>query len=617
MIWNLSKVGVAVAIAINSISYANAEAVSVKSSKIEKSNNPIYSRGQLGANKGVDRTLYLLEINPFFASDLLNKKSPIINGDLEKSLGNDRKIKIAISDAADKIASSAPGVFEDYASPILPDYMAWMSDSEVESLRNDSRFSRITQLDSEVKKEKSVKIARREGSESFSPKATPAGWPWSYVGADGSFSSNNVYVIDGRPAGAHPNFNTEVNKEYVENYYSNFTNPIDELYHVVHVASVIGGRGNIVRGINPGQKVIIYGRNGGEQLSAYPDIATSQNTTRWAILQAMAGAEAKNEYSVLSASINHSSYFVESGLYGVSLRQASNRFFVVQSAGQDGGDACDFAYTFRSSAGAQSRPNDGIMVVSGIKPDGNAWQGIEASNPIPGQPLEMEFDPNTGACVEAWAPGFEIPGLSYGDGSVRVSTGTSYSAPIVAALASRYSQYYRPIQKEYIIKNHLRFFNKYHANWPIYEVRYTTATGVFPQLLSPTKVYAYGTTTDLSYKLRNGKYYLPTSGDWFYSSGSSVQDIVIDMGSSANQISGVRVTPVASDYDVTGTYSVGYSNDPANIPLGGSVTEPHIATFAPIHIPLNNINARYLRIRLNIPSANSGISEIEVYSNPR
>lgn len=624
--WYISRIAVAVSMAVGFSWTVHADEIqsTQKSSKIIKAKNPILTIKQFGKDKGIQRSLFLIEINPFYASEILNKGEALKNREGEKYLSEDRSIKNSIAEAAQKIATESPGIFEDYASPLLPDYTAWLSNEELISISEDSRFSRITELDSSPIAKNATRnaIISDTASISATQKTTPAGWPWSYVGADASFSSNNVYIIEGKITGAHSNFNTEVNKEYIENYYSNFSNPIDELYHTVHIASVIGGRGNIVRGINPGQKVYIYGRSEPGMLEGYPDIATSQNRTRWAILQAMAAAESKNEYSSLSVSINQSGnvnehYFRESGLWGVSLRQASNRFFVTQSAGQNAADACNYAYVFRGVDGSlTARKNDGIMVVSGIKPTGEPWQNNEGSNPIPGQPSDISWGPNSGVCVEAWAPGFDIPGLSYGNGGVRLSTGTSYSAPIVAAIASRYSSSYRPIQKEQIIRNHLNFNNKYHNGSPIYEIRYTSTTGAFPRLVNPVKIYAFGTSQDLSYKLRNGKYYLPTSGDWYYSSGNAIQDLVIDMGSSNNSIYGVRITPVASDYDINGSYSITYGNDPNNLPIGTSTTEPHIATFAPIFISANGTKSRYLRIRVNIPSAYSGISEVEVYSNP-
>jgi subtilisin family serine protease len=114
--------------------------------------------------------------------------------------------------------------------------------------------------------------------------------------------------------------------------------------------------------------------------------------------------------------------------------------FVVQAAGNQQQDACQYAY-------GDPSPNDGIMVIGGVTSTGAAaWDtangGFNNNQPYAGN----EPGSNFGRCVEAWAPsqkiwmpwgpapGNQIDGITYNNyGAV---SGTSFAAPHVTAIAA-------------------------------------------------------------------------------------------------------------------------------------------------------------------------------------
>jgi len=78
-------------------------------------------------------------------------------------------------------------------------------------------------------------------------------------------------------------------------------------------------------------------------------------------------------------------------IVGRVIRRASGRLLVVQAAGNNDGNACQYAfgYTF----GSATKENDGVLVVGGTDRFGKRYPGFGRSN----------YDP----CVEVWAPGHE------------------------------------------------------------------------------------------------------------------------------------------------------------------------------------------------------------------
>jgi hypothetical protein len=133
--------------------------------------------------------------------------------------------------------------------------------------------------------------------------------------------------------------------------------------------------------------------------------------------------------------------------------------FVAQSAGNQWINGCDtqshgasLAYLPSADASA-AQPDDGVMVVGGLRangrPAGGAAGGFQPSSP-PGL-TAMEPGSNYGPCVDIWAPGDSIiaPWGAFGgytSGSMTYSnlawvSGTSMAAPHVAAAAAYFADH--------------------------------------------------------------------------------------------------------------------------------------------------------------------------------
>ena len=227
-----------------------------------------------------------------------------------------------------------------------------------------------------------------------------------------------------------------------------------------------------------------------------------------------------------------------------------------------------------------------------------------------------------GACIEAWAPGHQITSTR-ADGVVQTMTGTSFAAPIVAALAARYgNSTTRPIEREAYIKNSLVASGSYEnagaSNLPIMHVAYTNPAGhSIPKRLPISATYSMTSTANLNL-LYDQKFFT----DNFWNAGANWGSVVVDLGSPKN-VTGVRLHMRSSanggpiNFAVHGGNSINLSGPgtpsiPTN-PIAYSNVDDQF-DLVPYYIYLSG-NYRYLMIEGNNYNSWLAYSEIEVYGN--
>lgn len=374
-------------------------------------------------------------------------------------------------------------------------------------------------------------------------------------------------------------------------------------YHSLHVAGIIGARDNSarIRGISPNVPIASHGWDYG----SWASLAV-------AIDNAIYVSEINGTHSQMNISVNTNgagvNQFAHNEMIGKRLRAASNRNFITESAGNNDADACTFSFSYSGSP----RQYDGIMVVGGTKLDGDRMTG--GFNPIDGfSPTPTVPGSNYGGCVEVWAPGQDISSLHPGTSLTRISTGTSYSAPIVAAIASRIgTTATRPIQREWYIRNNLVNPGGHTdpSSRPILKARYNgTSLGTIPKVLPIYNGWSPTSLTNLS-ALWDGLY--SSGASW--SAGANWGSVTLDLGS-VRTVKGVRLTLRSSSTDTSVDFAVLGDNSGLTsvATILGYHNEPLSTDMAPVYIPLAGHNVRYLRIDGNAYGSWLSYSEIEVY----
>lgn len=311
---------------------------------------------------------------------------------------------------------------------------------------------------------------------------------------------------------------------------------------------------------------------------------------------------------------NHPSDFRHNHSIGNAIRRASGRLLVTQSAGNFNRNACLSAFNY-SSIGGAAKDNDGVIVVGGTDPFGNRYPATP--NPFP---YATEDRSNFGPCIEAWAPG-QYMTTTISNGSLVSATGTSFAAPIVAALAGRYGSIAtRPVEREKYIKNSLFLNGKYEeastSNLPIKLARYTSPSSHnIPKRLPIAAVYSKTSAINLN-KLIDEKFY--DGINW--NAGSQAGSIVLDLGVIKN-IKGIRVMIRSSanggglSFTVHGGNSIDIiAPGVATIPLNPITHKDTVDQFdlVPYYIPLDG-RCRYLMLNGNNTSSWLSYSEVEVY----
>ncbi|WP_343293263.1 S8/S53 family peptidase [Vandammella animalimorsus] len=486
-------------------------------------------------------------------------------------------------------------------------FMAELTQQQALSLKNHKHTVTVNEIQDTPPKISGTLITKDyENSGEF------INWAKPYTQTDDNITTNNrLYYVDLGMEGYHKNIELNVTQHGHEGLQRGYL-------HSGFIAGLVGAKKNglLTRGINPGQPLILATSN------SYGGFIPFD------VDRAAALAELSGDFGVLNVSMNPDIQGGMSSDFLKSFRRASNRFLITQSAGNNElYDVCNYSYGWLTSQGWTYQTNDAIIVVGGLnKQGGRMTQGYHhhPSDPSPGVVRS-----NWGACIEVDAPAENLKSLDpKGAGSLRVSSGTSYAAPIVAAIASRYGNMAtRPITREHYITKYAQPTG--HTDQPpnpgtppraLKKVRYVPNPTGLPQL-APIQGAASPTNNHLIHFIKDGKFFRP--GVEFWHASNNWGTLTVDLGSIKN-LHGIRLTIETSainNEDVG--FSIFGAQSPMNLnPAQYESSKPtqfirhfiakHQSTRAPIYIPING-NYRSLRIDANNWGSWIAYAEIEVY----
>ncbi len=434
---------------------------------------------------------------------------------------------------------------------------------------------------------------------------------------DGVTTTNPFYLLDG----VMDNPDQELNVAYQQN--PPFVYPRD---HATAIGGLVGGKQNgyLVRGINPGQPIKAFGLADLEEDA----VATALNA-------AVRYAESVGEFAVLNMSFNQSAGvspnpFDANRKWGRRIRAASNRFFITESAGNaytvglspQEQDACKvaFGYVDAQTQKGYARDMDGIVVVGGLQRDGSRFAGAQNSDNWGGYAKGSAVGP----CIEAWAPAHEITLLS--QGLTEAVSGTSFAAPIVAAIASRYGNTQtRPIEREAYIKAGLSNTGYSEAGLPLRKVQYVAPSSLNLIKRLPIIGATSPTNSDNLASLYDGRFFSDTE---YWNARTNWGSVTVNLGQ-MRKVTGVRITVRTAASETAGTpqpidFAVsagrhgavfGGSSSPGPVYFDNPqyYTEPDQSDVAPVYIALDGSVSQYLKIEANNLYSWLAYSEIEVY----
>ncbi len=270
-------------------------------------------------------------------------------------------------------------------------------------------------------------------------------------------------------------------------------------WHAAHVAGVVGAKSNnfLLRGINPGQTIMHYGGHSNPYTVADRlNLITAYNELGylWSVINISMNTGKDIPYT-------ENDFEFQKDL-GRMMAIASNTHLIFQSAGNNNDDACKYSFTFNGAA----RPYDGIMLIGGFDINGarSTDDTVVFNN---GFGVGGVAGSNNGPCVELWAPSRQITSLRYNTNLTQVLSGTSFAAPIAAAIATRYgNNYTRPIEREYFLRYYAQ--NTGHtdgAGIPIQSVKWNSGTSNIIKRHAISNVWSPNNLSDIAI-LKDGNY---------------------------------------------------------------------------------------------------------------
>ncbi|UOD27866.1 S8 family serine peptidase [Massilia violaceinigra] len=318
-------------------------------------------------------------------------------------------------------------------SHTLQGFAAYLTEQQVTALRRDARIKSVSP---DIEAEASASAVWTDVQVGASTL------PWGVQAVGGSAASTGgatVYVIDSGIA-------NHVDVPVSARWNAPGACAIGKYPHATFVAGIIAAKNDNagVTGVNAGARLVSL---------AYGDPTCAAGSNSFAnVIAALDEAKRRILAEGRMGVVNLSSNFQMVNLTPdrmplVAAFQKSVRALIapdsasgyrgavfVQSAGNRYNDACFYSFN-------DKLPSDGALVVGAIDSNGQPAQPLNGSGAF--APLDpkgvTEMGSNFGSCVDAWAPGKNVRSTwmnSYGSTYV-VSSGTSWAAPHVSALAAR------------------------------------------------------------------------------------------------------------------------------------------------------------------------------------
>ena len=315
--------------------------------------------------------------------------------------------------------------------------VAYLSDNQVDQLAKDKRVAMLTE-DRYV-----------EPSGLWNSTMDPSGQvrPWGLqamgIGGGSSNGSATVYILD-----TGVEMHVDLPGLSATNRLSAVPgiNPTGDYPHATHVAGIVGAADNGfgVVGVLPGVRLVSISVNTANVGSLSTSPATSAIILGLEIIYQR--VLQSNRTAIVNLSFNGpGNLYASTTTVGLKMKKVATPSYldygyrgalIVQSAGNNAGDACNYSYHVNNAAQLE----DGILVVGGLDDNG---QAVVRLNGIKGyarqgeelRPGNDESGTNDGACVDLWAPSQRVYS-TWGGNTYSTQSGTSMAAPHISGFAA-------------------------------------------------------------------------------------------------------------------------------------------------------------------------------------